>query len=179
MKINVQSASESSLCNGWVQKQVKSLKSSEVYLCIDIKYVGVMTEGSTWKIKVNSKMLHIAGIQCICGAMAQWTVTYLHILRVNILSTAQSHLGMNECCHKYRVENIESKRCSSWRHRKWSSASLRSPLCQYCLLSVLVLVWVLSVHWRKQDVKATCFNANTAKGEKQKKKMWHFQGKYD
>ena len=56
MKINVQSASESSLCDGWVQKQVKSLKSSEVYLCINIKYVRVMTEGSTWKMTINSKM---------------------------------------------------------------------------------------------------------------------------
>ena len=46
MEVNVQLASESLFLTEQVQKQVVSLKSSEVYLFIDIKFVGVVTKGS-------------------------------------------------------------------------------------------------------------------------------------
>ena len=69
VKMNVQSASESLFLMEQFQKQVVSLKSSEVYLSIDIKYVGVTTTGST--AKIHSEVLHAGGIQCICEAMAQ------------------------------------------------------------------------------------------------------------
>ena len=36
-----------------LQKQVASLKSSEVYLSIDIKYVGMVTKGSTQKKSIQ------------------------------------------------------------------------------------------------------------------------------
>ena len=54
------------------------------YFPITIKY-GCNNLGSTWKI--NSEMLHTARMQCICGAMAQWTVepyllTYLSVKEV-------------------------------------------------------------------------------------------------
>ena len=58
--MNVQSANESSFSKKQIQKQVAALKSLEVYLSIDIKYVGAITKGSTWKI--NSEILHSAGI---------------------------------------------------------------------------------------------------------------------
>ena len=48
--MNVQSANESSFSKKQIQKQVAALKSLEVYLSIDIKYVGAITKGSTWKI---------------------------------------------------------------------------------------------------------------------------------
>ena len=70
--ISVQSVSDSLFLTEKVQKPIVSLWSSEEYLFIDIEYVGVITEGSTHKI--NSEMLPTAGIQCICGVMAQWTV---------------------------------------------------------------------------------------------------------
>ena len=47
VEMNVQSVSESSFPMEQIQKQVVSLKSSEVYLFTDIKYVGVITKGST------------------------------------------------------------------------------------------------------------------------------------
>ena len=45
--MDVQLASESSFSMEQVHTQVVSLKRSEVYLSIDIKYVGVITKGST------------------------------------------------------------------------------------------------------------------------------------
>ena len=56
MEVNEQLVSESSFLTEQIQKQVVSLKSSEMYLSIDIKYVGVITKGSTWKI--DSEMPH-------------------------------------------------------------------------------------------------------------------------
>ena len=52
---------------------------------LNIEFVGVQTKESMWKIK--SEMLCSTGIQCICGAMAQWTVepyllTYLSVKEV-------------------------------------------------------------------------------------------------
>ena len=52
-----------------IQKQVVSPISSELCPSIDIKYVGVVTKGSTRKIK--SEMLRAAGIHCVSGVMAQ------------------------------------------------------------------------------------------------------------
>ena len=49
VEMNVQSASKSSLWMEQIQQQVVSLKSSEVYLFIDIKYVGMVTKGKTVK----------------------------------------------------------------------------------------------------------------------------------
>ena len=48
MEMNVQSASESLFLRkqDQLQKQVLSLKCSEVHLSIDIKHVGVITMGS-------------------------------------------------------------------------------------------------------------------------------------
>ena len=45
--MNVQSVVESLLSMEQVQKQVVSLKSSEVYLSTDAKYVGVITKGDS------------------------------------------------------------------------------------------------------------------------------------
>ena len=45
--MNVKSACESSFATGQVQKQVVSLKSSEVYHPFDIKDVSLITKGST------------------------------------------------------------------------------------------------------------------------------------
>ena len=47
MEINVQSVSESLFSVEQIKNQEVSLKSSEVYLSIDIKYMGVVTKGST------------------------------------------------------------------------------------------------------------------------------------
>ena len=69
MNRNVHSEIESLFSMEQFQKQVVSLKSSEVYLFVDIKYVDVMTKGSIGKI--NSEMLCTAGIQCHYGAIAQ------------------------------------------------------------------------------------------------------------
>ena len=44
----------------------------EVNLSIDMKCVDVISKESSWNI--NSEMLCAGGIQCIYGAMAQWTV---------------------------------------------------------------------------------------------------------
>ena len=55
-----------------VQKQVVSLKSSEVYLSTDIKYMSVITMASTWKITLE--MLCTVGILRLRGTKAQWTV---------------------------------------------------------------------------------------------------------
>ena len=41
--MNVQSAGEITISTEQVQKLVVSLKNSEVYLCIDVKHVGVIT----------------------------------------------------------------------------------------------------------------------------------------
>ena len=49
VEINVKSVGESLLLTEQIQKQVVPLKSLEVYLSTDIKYVGVITVGSTWK----------------------------------------------------------------------------------------------------------------------------------
>ena len=72
VKMNIQSVSARSLLTEQIQKQVVPLQTSEVYLSIDIKYVGVITKESTWKF--DEEMLRTAGIQCIYGAMAWWTV---------------------------------------------------------------------------------------------------------
>ena len=53
--MNVQSVNESSFSTEQIQKQVVSLKSSEVCLSIDTEFVGVIFKGNTWKI--NSEML--------------------------------------------------------------------------------------------------------------------------
>ena len=63
---NVQSASESSFSATQIQKQVVSSKSSEMYLSIDIRYVGAVTKGSTWKIpsetlRIMEKSAHLKG----------------------------------------------------------------------------------------------------------------------
>ena len=71
LEMIIQSVSESLILTEQIA-QVVSLKSSEVYLSTDIKYVGVITKGNTWSI--NSEILHAAGIQCICGAMGQSAV---------------------------------------------------------------------------------------------------------
>ena len=47
VKVNIQSASESSFVMVPFQRQVLSVNSSEVYLSIDTKYVGVIANGST------------------------------------------------------------------------------------------------------------------------------------
>ena len=44
--MNVQLVNESLCSMEQIQKQVVSLNTSEVYLSIDIKYVGVITKGS-------------------------------------------------------------------------------------------------------------------------------------
>ena len=44
---NVQSPSQSSFSMEQVQKQVVSLESSETYLSVAVKYVGMIAEGST------------------------------------------------------------------------------------------------------------------------------------
>ena len=43
-----------------IQKQTESLKSSEMYLSIDIKYVGVITKGSTYATYCG-KSVHLWG----------------------------------------------------------------------------------------------------------------------
>ena len=54
--MNIRSVSKSLFLTEQIQKQVVSLNSSDVYLSVDIKYVGVIT---------------IVGIQCTCEALAQ------------------------------------------------------------------------------------------------------------
>ena len=50
----------------------------------------------------------------------------------------------------------QAQRCWSWRHRKWSSAMFRSLqwlrklVWRHCLLSVFVLAWPPTLHWRKK-----------------------------
>ena len=68
--MNVQSATESSFLAEMIQKQIVSLYSSEVYLSVDIKYVGVINEGSTRKM--NIEMLRSAGIQCVWLALLKY-----------------------------------------------------------------------------------------------------------
>ena len=48
------------------------MKSPKVYFSTDIKFVGAITKKNTRKI--NTEMQRTAGIQCVCGAMAQRTV---------------------------------------------------------------------------------------------------------
>ena len=62
---------------------------------------------------------------------------------------------------------------------------LKQLVWQHCFCSILVLVWLPMVHWRKQGLQAMCSDTNAAKEEKQKKKevifsiklwlimMWH------
>ena len=76
--MKVQSASERSFSMKQIQKQIVPLKSSEVYISIDIKFVGVITKDSA--LKINSEMLHTMGIQCACGAMAQWKAWPTYVL---------------------------------------------------------------------------------------------------
>ena len=54
--MNVQSVCESLYLTEQVQTQVLSLKRSEVYLSIDIRYGDVITNGNTFKKKKNSKV---------------------------------------------------------------------------------------------------------------------------
>ena len=46
---------------------------------------------------------------------------------------------------------------------------------QHCWLSVLAVVWLPVVDWRKQDLQGMCFDANTAKTGKQKKRICVFK----
>ena len=71
VEMNAQSVSNSSFSMEQIQNHAVSLQSSEVYFSMNIKYAVVISTESTWKN--NSEILHTAGIQCICGAMAQWT----------------------------------------------------------------------------------------------------------
>ena len=70
--MDAQSVSESSFSTKQIQKQVVPMKSSKVYLSLDLRFVGMLTQGSTWKI--TSEMLRTARTECIHGAMAQRTV---------------------------------------------------------------------------------------------------------
>ena len=70
--MDVQPTNESSFSTQQIQKQGVVLRGPEAYLSIGIKYVGVITKGITWKF--NMDMLRTARIQCMSGAMAQWTV---------------------------------------------------------------------------------------------------------
>ena len=85
--MNAQSKSESLFITQQIQKQTLSMKSSEVYHTIDIKYVGVITKVSTWPI--GSEMPYTVGIQCICGATSeQLSLTHLRILSVKLAPLA-------------------------------------------------------------------------------------------
>ena len=53
--------------NGADSKASGTTEKFKVYRSVDIKFVGVITKQSTWKI--NFEMLCTAGIQCNCG---QW-----------------------------------------------------------------------------------------------------------
>ena len=61
MEMNVRSVRESLLSMEQVQKQAESLKSLEVYLSIDIKYVGVITKGSIQKCYVMGEFSESVG----------------------------------------------------------------------------------------------------------------------
>ena len=67
--MNVHLVSESLFWMEQVQKLVVSLKSSEVYLPIDIRYEGAITEMST--CKMNSEQLCTVKILWTCGALAE------------------------------------------------------------------------------------------------------------
>ena len=47
---------------------------------------------------------------------------------------------------------------------------------QHCLPSILVWVWLLLVHQRKQGLQTMSSDVTTAKEERQKKRKWHSQG---
>ena len=63
--MNVQSVCESLYLTEQVQTQVLSLKRSEVYLSIDIRYGDVITNGNTFKKKKEFKSKRAGRIQCI------------------------------------------------------------------------------------------------------------------
>ena len=91
VEINVQLTSESLFLMEQIQKQVVSLKSSEVYLSIDINYAGMITKGNTWKI--NSVTRCAAGIQFVGPWLSeQSSLTYLCILSV-IVDILQSEVS--------------------------------------------------------------------------------------
>lgn len=80
--MSVQSATETLFLTQQIQKQVAAFKSEEVYLSIDIKYVGVKTKGAHEKFFQKCYML-----QKFSASEGPWlseesSLTHLCILRV-------------------------------------------------------------------------------------------------